>query len=41
VHPKLVQERLGYSAIAMTLDIDSYLIPSLGRAAEQFDALLA
>ena len=42
VHPKVVQERLGHSNIAMTLDIYSHLIPSMGRAAaDQLDALFA
>ncbi len=41
-HPKVVQERLGHSTIAMTLDIYSHLIPSMGRAAaDQLDALFA
>jgi len=42
VHPKVVQERLGHATIAMTLDIYSHLIPSMGRAAaDQLDALFA
>ncbi len=42
VHPKVVQERLGHATVAMTLDIYSHLIPSMGRAAaDQLDALLA
>lgn len=41
-HPKVVQERLGHSTIAMTLDIYSHLIPGMGRAAaDKLDALLA
>lgn len=41
VHPKVVQERLGHATVAMTLDIYSHLIPSMGRAAaDQLDALL-
>jgi len=41
-HPKIVQERLGHSTIAMTLDIYSHAIPTMGRAAaDQLDALLA
>lgn len=41
-HPKIVQERLGHSTIAMTLDIYSHSIPSMGRAAaDQLDALFA
>ncbi len=30
VHPRVVQERLGHSTIAITLDIHSHLIPSMG-----------
>ncbi len=42
VHPKVVQERLGHATVAMTLDIYSHLIPSMGRAAaDQLDALFA
>ncbi len=42
VHPKVVQERLGHATIAMTLDIYSAYIPSMGRvAADKLDALLA
>lgn len=33
VHPKVVQERLGHSSIAMTLDLYSHVIPSLHREA--------
>lgn len=41
-HPKVVQERLGHATIAMTLDIYSAYVPSMGRsAADQLDALLA
>ncbi len=31
VHPKVVQERLGHATIAMTLDVYSAYIPSMGR----------
>ena len=31
--PKVVQERLGYSSISITLDIYSHLIPSMQRDA--------
>ncbi|HET6660358.1 MAG TPA: tyrosine-type recombinase/integrase [Rubrobacter sp.] len=31
VHPKLVQELLGHSSIAMTLDRYSHWIPSMGE----------
>lgn len=42
VHPKVVQERLGHSNIAMTLDIYSHLIPSLDRdAADKLEVLFA
>lgn len=41
VHPKIVQERLGHSSIALTLDTYSHAVPTLGRdAAERLDALL-
>ena len=29
VHPKLVQERLGHSTVAMTLDVYSHVLPSM------------
>jgi integrase len=32
VHPKVVQELLGHSTIAMTLDTYSHVLPSLGEA---------
>lgn len=38
----MVQERLGHSSIAMTLDTCSHLIPSMDReAAEKLEDLLA
>ena len=38
VHPKIVQERLGHSSIATTLDIYSHVVPGLQEsAARQFD----
>jgi integrase len=41
IHPKVVQERLGHSQIATTLDTYSHTIPSLGKqAAEKFDSIL-
>ncbi|MSQ17832.1 MAG: site-specific integrase, partial [Dehalococcoidia bacterium] len=41
IHPKIVQERLGHSSIAMTLDIYSHVAPGLQQAAaESFDRLL-
>jgi integrase len=42
VHPKVVQERLGHSSIAITLDTYSHVLPSMQRdAAERLDDLLA
>ena len=41
VHPRIVQERLGHSSIATTLDIYSHTVPGLQKAvAERLDALL-
>jgi len=41
-HPKVVQERLGHATVAMTLDIYSAYVPSMGRAAaDKLDELLA
>lgn len=41
VHPKIVQERLGHSTIATTLDIYSHVVPGLQDAAAQaFDRVL-
>ncbi|MDP9369927.1 MAG: tyrosine-type recombinase/integrase [Chloroflexota bacterium] len=41
VHPKVIQERLGHSSIAMTLDRYSHVSAELQRAgAEQLDAAL-
>lgn len=31
VHPKVVQERLGHTTIAMTMDIYSHVLPSMQR----------
>ena len=40
-HPKVVQERLGHSTIALTLDTYSHVVPGMQeRAAERLDALL-
>jgi len=33
VHPKVVQEALGHSTIAVTLDLYSHVVPSLQREA--------
>lgn len=41
VHPKVVQERLGHSTIAITLDTYSHMAPGLQEAAARsFDALV-
>lgn len=41
VHPKVVQERLGHSSIAITLDIYSHLMPNMqGEAAAAVDDAL-
>lgn len=40
-HPRVVQERLGHSSIAITLDIYSHTVPGLQKAAaERLDTLL-
>ena len=40
-HPRIVQERLGHSSIATTLDIYSHTVPGLQKAAaEHLDTLL-
>jgi len=42
VHPKVVQERLGHSQIAITMDTYSHVMPTLGaEAAGKLDAVLA
>jgi integrase len=43
VHPKIVQERLGHSSIAITMDIYSHLMPNMqeGAAAAVDDVLRA
>jgi integrase len=41
VHPKIVQERLGHSSIAITMDIYSHSMPNMqAGAAAKVDALL-
>ena len=35
IHPKVVQERLGHSSIALTLDVYSHIIPTLQKAAAE------
>ena len=41
IHPKIVQERLGHSSIAMTLDTYSHVTPNLQEeAATKIGALL-
>ena len=37
VHPKIVQERLGHSSIAVTLDAYSHVVPGLQAAARRLD----
>ena len=40
IHPKIVQERLGHSTIAMALDTYSHVVPGLQEAAaKKFDSL--
>jgi integrase len=43
IHPKVVQERLGHSSIAITMDVYSHLMPNIqeGAAAEVDDVLRA
>jgi integrase len=42
IHPRVVQERLGHSSIATTLDVYSHTVPGLQRmAAERLDSLLS
>jgi integrase len=41
IHPKIVQERLGHSSIATTMDIYSHLMPNMqGEAAPAVDGVL-
>ncbi len=41
-HPRVVQEMLGHSSVALTLSVYSHVLPSLQReAAARMDALLA
>ena len=41
IHPKIVQERLGHSTIAVTLDTYSHITPGLQEAAAQrFDDVM-
>ena len=41
VHPKVVQERLGHSTVALTLDVYSHVLGSLQRdAADMLDEVL-
>jgi len=41
IHPRVVQERLGHSSIATTLDIYSHTVPGMQKAAaERLDTLL-
>ena len=41
VHPKIVQERLGHSSVAFTMDVYSHVVPGLQEnAAQRFDQLI-
>ena len=41
IHPKIVQERLGHSCIAITMDIYSHLMPNMqGAAAATVDGVM-
>jgi integrase len=41
VHPKIVQEMLGHSSVAITIDLYSHVTPSLQtEAAQRLDAIL-
>jgi integrase len=41
IHPKIVQERLGHSSIAITMDIYSHLMPNMqGEAAAAVDVVM-
>ena len=38
VHPKVVQERMGHSSIVLTINIYSYVLPSMQQdAADKID----
>jgi integrase len=41
VHPKIVQERLGHSQIAVTMDVYSHVLPGMQREAADRGAILA
>ena len=42
VHPKIVQERLGHSSIAITMDIYSHVMPNMQQdAVAQVDEVMA
>ncbi len=41
VHPRIVQDMLGHSSIAITLDIYSHVIPGLGEAATAMEDVLS
>ena len=41
IHPKIVQERLGHSSIAITMDIYRHLMPNMqGEAAAAVDVAM-
>lgn len=40
IHPKIVQERLGYSSIQTTLDSYTHVVPGIQEAADvRFDGI--
>ncbi len=42
IHPKVVQEMLGYANVASTLDIYSHVLADMqGEATEKMDSLLS
>jgi site-specific recombinase XerD len=41
IHPKIAQERLGYSSVAVTIDLYSHVIPGMqAEAVNRIDAVL-
>ena len=41
IHPKVMQERLGHSTIAVTLNLSSHFTPDMQReAADRLDAVV-
>jgi len=42
IHPKVVQELLGYANVIVTLDTYSHVLPNMqGQATEMMDAMLS